>query len=193
MTNQTSVVLRGRLSRSEGVTVRINNALADLDEKNTFSYQADLREGANDLSILAEDRYGHQTWENITIWADWTPPDLHLTSPLDVNTSEEWVELSGTVDPDARLYIQGSLVLLREGAFYVKYPIYVGESGISIRAVDDIGNAREVQVLVFREDKPVEPDGPNPWETYIFLVIIPILVVALYLVMRRLEFGGDEG
>jgi hypothetical protein len=193
MTDQTSVVLRGRLSRTENVTVRINHDLAELDDDNYYSLQVDLQEGANDLSVLAEDIYGHQTWANITISADWTPPDLRLFSQREVNTTEAWVELRGTVDPDARLYIQGSLVLLRDGAFYVKYPVYVGETAISIKAVDDIGNTRELQVLVYREDKSAVPEGPNPWEVYIFLVIIPILVVALYVVMRRLEFGGDEG
>jgi hypothetical protein len=166
--------------------------VADIDENSLWSLQVDLQEGENNFSILAEDIYGHQTWANITIWADWTPPDLRLTSDLNVNTTEEWVEVTGHVDEDARVYIQGSLVLLREGTFSIKYPIYVGESAIVVRAVDRIGNEKEIPVLVFRVDESVVPEGPNPWEVYIFLVIIPILIVLVYMVMRRLEFGGEE-
>ena len=90
------------------------------------------------------------------------------------------------------MYIQGSLVLLRDGTFSIKYPVYVGESEIVVRAVDDIGNEKEIQVLVYRVDESVVPEGPNPWEVYIFLVIIPILLVLVYLVMRRLELGGEK-
>jgi hypothetical protein len=193
MTDQMSVVMRGRLSRTENVTVRINRALAELDADKYYSLEVDLKEGANAISVLAEDIYGHQTWANITIWADWTPPELHLTSPMEVNTTQEWVDLRGTVEPGARLYIQGSLVLVRDDGFVIKYPVYIGESAISIQAVDDVGNERTVQVLVYRANKSVEPEGPEPWETYIFLVIIPILVVVLYVSMRRMEFGGEEG
>ncbi len=192
MTRESSVLLHGRLSRNEDVTVRINRVLADIDENSYWSLQVDLQEGENGFSILVEDIYGHQTWANITIWADWTPPDLRLTSYLDVNTTEEWVEVTGYVDEDARVYIQGSLVLLRDGTFSIKYPVYVGESEIVVRAVDDIGNEREIQVLVYRVDESVVPEGPNPWEVYIFLVIIPILLVLVYLVMRRLELGGEK-
>jgi len=192
LTSESSILLHGRLSRHDDVTMRVNMVLADIDDNNQWSLQVDLQEGANGFSILAEDIYGHQTWANITIWADWTPPDLRLTSDLDINTSEEWVEVIGSVDEDARLYIQGSLVLLRQGTFSIKYPIYVGESAIVVRAVDQIGNAKEIQILVYRVDKTTIPEGSNPWEVYIFLVIIPILLVLVYLVMRRLEFGGEE-
>ena len=141
--------------------------------------------------LLVEDIYGHETWWNLTVIADWTPPDLVVTSPLDVNTTDEWVEITGTVDEDARLFIQGSLVLLREGSFSVKYPIYVGESAVTVRAEDGIGNHRELVVYVYRREVSVEPPGPDPWETYIFLVIIPIMMVAVFLVLRRLELGGE--
>ncbi|MCK5253093.1 MAG: hypothetical protein KAQ96_09080, partial [Thermoplasmata archaeon] len=149
-TRESSVLLHGRLSRNEDVTVRINRVLADIDENSLWSLQVDLQDGENGFSILVEDIYGHETWANITIWADWTPPDLRLTSALDVNTTEEWVEVAGYVDEDARVYIQGSLVLLRDGRFSIKYPVYVDESAIVVRAVDKIGNEREVQVLVYR-------------------------------------------
>ena len=191
LTKETSVTLRGRLSRIEGVTVRVNRVLATRDVANRSYYLAvDLNEGENYFSILAEDEYGHQTWANITIHADWTPPRLRVTSPLDVNTTEEWVEITGTVDADARVYIQGSLVLLRDGAFSVRYPVYVGETGIEVRAEDAIGNADEVQVFVFRQEVSLEPPEPDPMEVYIFLFIIPVLMVAVYVVLRRLRAGG---
>jgi hypothetical protein len=111
---------------------------------------------------------------------------------LEVNTTDEWVEIIGTVDADARVFIQGSLVLLREGAFSVRYPVYVGESALTVRAEDEIGNFQEMEVLVFRREVSVEPPGPDPWEVYIFMVLIPILMVVVYVVLRRVESGGGE-
>jgi hypothetical protein len=193
LTVDNSVTLRGRLSRVEGVTVRVNRVLATIDDANrSFSVTMDLLEGDNLFSILAEDWYGHETWWNLTISADWTAPKLVITSPLEVNTTDEWVEVVGTVDADARLFIQGSLVLLREGSFSVKYPVYVGDSALTIRAEDDIGNFQETQMLVYRREVSVEPPGPDPWEVYVFLVIIPIMLVGVYVVLRRIELGGDE-
>jgi len=193
LTVDRTVTLKGRLSRVEGVTVRVNRVLATIDAANkSYRVDMDLVEGANNFSILVEDIYGHETWWNLTITADWTPPKLVVTSPLDVNTTDEWVEITGTVDTDARLFIQGSLVLLREGRFSVKYPVYVGESAVSIKAEDEIGNSKELEVFVYREEVEMEPPGPNPWEIYIFFVIIPILLVAVYIVLRRMEYGGED-
>ncbi len=194
LTSERQVTLRGRISRVEGVTVRVNRALATIDDMNrSYSLDLDLVEGENHLSVLVEDIYGHQTWWNLTISADWTPPGLSITTPLEVNTTDEWVEISGTVDADARLFIQGSLVLLREGRFSVKYPVYVGESAVTVRAEDAIGNHQELTVFVFRREVSTEPPGPDPWEVYIFLVIIPIMMAVVYLLLRRWELGGDEG
>jgi hypothetical protein len=192
LTNERSVVLRGRVSRVEGVTIRVNRVLATIDPMNrSYSVEMDLLEGENDFSILVEDVYGHETWFNLTITADWTPPDLVLTTPLQVNTTDEWVEIAGTVDADAKLYIQGSLVLLREGSFSVKYPVYVGDSAIHVKAEDDIGNHQELDIFVFRREVSTEPPEPDPWEVYIFLVIIPIMAVVVYVILRRIEHGGD--
>jgi hypothetical protein len=192
MTKERSVTLKGRLSRVEGVTVRVNRVLATIDTANrSYTLTMDLLEGENLLSILAEDWYGHQTWWNLTIIADWTAPTLVITSSKDVDTTDEWVEITGTVDADARLYIQGSLVLLREGTFAVKYPVYVGESAVSVRAEDGIGNFQETEVFVFRREVSIEPPGPDPREVYIFLVIIPIMAMGVYVVLRRIEYGGD--
>ncbi len=193
ITNLHQVTVQGRLSRVEGVTVRVNRVLATIDPANrSYSLEVELVEGENLLSLLVEDIYGHETWWNLTVIADWTPPDLVVTSPLDVNTTDEWVEITGTVDEDARLFIQGSLVLLREGSFSVKYPVYIGESAVTVRAEDAIGNHQELVVFVYRREVSVEPPGPDPWETYIFLVIIPIMMVAVYLALRRLELGGER-
>lgn len=192
VTNLKVLTFHGRLSRTEGVKVRINRALAVLDFDNrSYHLEMAIHEGVNHLTILAEDHYGHQTWANISIEADWTPPALVISSPLEVNTTEEWVELTGRVDADARLFIQGTLVLLREGDFSVRYPIYVGETTIILKAEDDVGNTEQVDVYVFRYEVYVEPEGPNPWEVYIFFIIIPLLMVAVYIVLRRIELGGD--
>ena len=176
----------------EGVTVRVNRVLATIDWVNrSYSVEMDLLEDDNDFAILVEDVYGHETWFNLTITADWTAPVLVLTTPLEVNTTDEWVEVAGTVDADAKLYIQGSLVLLRQGSFSVKYPVYVGDSAIHVRAEDDIGNHKELDIFVFRREVSTEPPSSDPWEVYIFLVIIPIMLVVVYVVLRRIEHGGD--
>jgi hypothetical protein len=192
LTNQREVTVHGRLSRVEGVTVRVNRALASLDMANrSYSLQVDLVEGENRLSVLVEDVYGHESWWNLTVFADWTPPSLVVTSSRDVNTTDEWVEITGTVDRDARLYIQGSLVLLREGSFSVKYPVYVGESAVTVRAEDEIGNQQELVIYVFRREVSSDPPEADPWEAYIFLVIVPIMMVVVFLVLRRIEVGGE--
>ena len=176
----------------EDITVRVNRALADLDMANkSFSHLVELGEGINEFQVVAVDIYGHVTLVNVTITADWTPPTLVVTSPLVVNTTEEWVEISGSVGPDGQLYIQGSPVLLWHGTFSVRYPVYVGETAITLRVQDTIGNSLEERVLVFRTEEVLEPEGPNPWEAFPFILGVPIIMVAEWMVLRRRRLGGD--
>jgi hypothetical protein len=197
VTNAASALVRGRLSRIEDVSVTVNRVPAQIDTANkSYSLLVDLEEGRNDITVLAEDVYGHRTTVSTMVIADWTPPQLTITSLLLVNTTEEWVAVTGSADADARVTIQGSSVLLRDGGFSVRYPVYLCETLLVIRAEDAVGNMREVEVLVFREDPDMEVEERSSWEVLPFILAIPILVVVEWYVLRPkdpIKSGGADG
>ena len=194
VTNAATVLVRGRLSRIEDVNVTVNRVPAQLDTANkSYSLPVDLVEGMNNITVRAEDVYGHWTAVWTLVMADWTPPMLSITSPIQVNTTEEWVAVTGSADANARVTIQGSSVLLRDGAFSVRYPVYLCETLVVIRAEDGVGNSREVEVLVFREDPDIEIEERSPWEVLPFILAIPILVVVVWYVLRPKDLRSEGG
>jgi hypothetical protein len=194
VTNQASVLVRGRLSRVEGVTVTVNRVPAPIDAANkSYSLVVDLDEGLNNISVRAEDIYGHRSSVWTIVLTDWTPPDLSVSSPLEVNTSEEWVAITGSADANAKVTIQGSSVLLRDGEFSVRYPVYLCETLLVVRAEDAVGNSREVEVLVYREDQSITPEERSPWEVLPFILAIPILVVVEWYILRPRDGTAKGG
>ncbi len=189
-TNADSIEIVGIVTRP-GTTVRVNSALANVTA-NRFTIRYGLVEGLNSLKVEATDVYGHRAVQNLTVWVDRKPPELVVTSPLSVNTSMRWVTVEGRAGPDANVTINNVPVLMRGGAFDVRYPVGVGESFVVVRATDGVGNEAVVRILVDREmeDEPV--DEPNTWEVVPFVVLIPLLMAVVWYAIERPDRWGDR-
>ena len=181
--NATAVEVVGLLSRA-GATVRVNGALATVNGTQ-FGHSLPLVEGTNAIRVEVTDVYGYRATANLTVRVDRTPPGLNVTSPALVNTTLAWVRVVGNVSADAELTINDVPVLVRDGAFDVSFPVGMGESFVVVRAVDPVGNAVEVRVLVDRLPEEEPPEGPDWWEAVPFAVILPILMVAEWYVIIR--------
>ena len=189
--NATTVEVSGLVSRA-GASVRVNGAVAVV-EGNVFHHVLAVIEGPNTIRVEATDAYGHRTERSVTLLADRTAPGLKLTSPRLVNTTLGWVTVRGNASLDAELTINDVPVLLRDGAFDVRYPVGMGESLVIVRAVDAVGNAVEVRVLVDRLPEEEPPRGPDWWEAVPFVILLPLLMAAEWFVIVRPDRGEGEG
>jgi len=88
----------------------------------------------------------------ITTVIDRTPPDLTIDKPEDgatVNDGTHRVSVEGTTDTDARVTINGRIVVVSStGSFRYSMPINDGENTLKIVATDDAGNSLEVEKKV---------------------------------------------
>lgn len=188
-TSARTVVVKGYVSRT-GVTVKVGDALAQVNGT-AFMLEVELAEGANRIVVTAEDPYGHRAVANLTVHADRTAPELLLTSDRLIYTEDESVLVEGVVGEGAMLTLNGMPVIVAPGPFKLRVPVIMGENGVSVRAVDDIGNERAERVVVIRSEAEVVPQGYDWWEAVPFVVVVPLLAVAVWYVVLGRRLGGD--
>ncbi len=184
-----SLEVRGFVSRE--VTVRVNRAIVELDGL-LFSHEVDLVEGANTITVTAEDEYCHLTTRTVHVTTDWTPPQLMVYSPPFVNTTDEWAPIEGELTGGTLVTIGSIPVILRDGSFDIRYPVSVGETLITVRAVDAVGNEDVYTIIVTRMEVEVEEPKPNLMEVVPFVIAIPLLAAAEWYVINRRQLGGEE-
>jgi len=190
-TNATEVRVRGLVSRAD-VTVRVNGIRVELDGT-AFSTMLRLDEGLNRIVVTAEDHYGHRAAWNVTVLADRTVPDLLLTTPRTVYTKEDHVLLEGILGEGARLRVNGETVLVQPGCFTVRCQLDLGETALTVEAVDDFGNTRSERVVAIRSEAQTAPRKADPMQAVPFVIIVPLVAVAEWYVMTRRASGGGSG
>jgi hypothetical protein len=188
-TRDRTIEVRGFVSRE--VTVRVNRAIVELDGL-LFVHEVDLAEGANTITVTAEDEYGHLTTRTVDVTTDWTPPKLTMLSLPSVNTTDEWIPIEGKLEGGRLVTIGATPVILRDGRFDVRFPVNVGETMITIRAVDEVGNEQVETIRVTRLEVVVEEPKPNLMEVVPFIIAIPLLAAVQWYVINRRQLGGEE-
>lgn len=144
-----------------------------------FSFQVQLVNGDNLISVIAEDEAGNvaEAVERL-IELDSVPPDVTIEAPADgTRTAEATIQVSGLVSTDGvgeslsnlRLTVNGADVDLRgqraegDGSFTVTAPLDVGDNRIVVFGDDLAGNDGEAEVSVIRDDPApcVAIEGPE--------------------------------
>lgn len=133
-----------------------------------FSFQVDLVEGANQVTVLAEDEAGNVSVAmERTITLDSVPPEVTIETPADgTRTAEAAVTVTGQVTTDGvgenrsrlRVEVNGAEVRLDDaqadgdGRFELSVPLEVGANRIEVFGDDLAENEGSAVVTVTRED-----------------------------------------
>ena len=192
LTNARTVTVRGTVGRDDTVMLFVGRHLVRTDGL-SFEHVVDLVEGPNTIAITATDDYGHSVLWTVNVTTDWTPPELNISLPPLVETTRDWVPLTGWTEAGCVVMVDGARVVLRDGQFEIRYPVGQDESMITVRAVDRVGNERARTVLVYHVDEGPAGEQPIPWYVLPFILGVPILAVVVWYAMNREIEGGGTG
>ena len=189
-TSARTVTVKGFVSRT-GVTVKVGPALAQVNGT-SFVHELELAEGENRIVVTAEDAYGHRAVANLTVRADRTPPELMVTTPRLIYTENESVIVEGVLGDGAVLALNGMPVIVGAGPFRLRVPVAVGETGVTVRATDDVGNEVSERVVVVRTEAEVPDQGYEWWEVVPFVIAVPLIAVAMWYAVSGRRLGGED-
>ncbi len=187
-TNETTILVRGLVSRPN-VTVTVNGLPVDRDGK-SYTFAFNLSEGANRIDVDARDVYGHHSRVNATVMVDWTPPSLVVDTPSLVNTTEEWVLVTGHLEGGRGVTINRHPVVLTDGSFSVHFPVTVGDNLVTLESRDEVGNTVVYEIVVIRTEPAEEEEGSSMWMLP-FILVVPILAFAEWYYFRGRFLWGD--
>ncbi len=112
------------------------------DGSGAFSLTLSLTEGANNFSLQATDSLGESAWFNFTVVADFTPPNITIAEPPEVETitNAPTVPVEGHVDDAngvAFMILNGVVLTLdAEGNFSLNYRLTDGLNVLLFEAQD---------------------------------------------------------
>lgn len=132
--------------QSEEMEVSINGMDATLHADGTFMRKIPLSEGMNDVKVSAVDGAGNKATVSRSIRKDTTSPNFAW---WDVDVEEDIATVSGQVNEEAKVYINGDPVKVDDNRFEEELELRPNsENRIFVTAVDDVGNtAQESQTL----------------------------------------------
>jgi len=113
-----------------------------------------LNEGDNEISAYAKDQAGNESQVSLPekIIFDNVGPVLEITSPQNNSVMRgslaQTVTIEGTVNEEARIWINERLVIVDQGVFRNSYRLSQGSQDIVIKAVDQAGNETETTLTL---------------------------------------------
>jgi hypothetical protein len=140
-----------------GATVSIGGATQAADTVDgSFSGIYTLDEGANTIVVTSTDDQGNMASTSVTVTLDSTVPAISsIKNSAGSVTNMDSTTLSGTVDPDARLWINGQEVVVNaDGSWSATVTLAEGLNTITIVATDGAGNSASTDVTVTRDTAP---------------------------------------
>jgi hypothetical protein len=139
-----------------GATVTIADVRVALD-MTLFTGQVTLREGPNEVRVVAADRLGNTAVHIIRVTLDTIPPPLIVTEPVaGAVLGKAAVTVSGQTEDGAYVRVNGVPVANVGGVFHGRTVLVEGQNVIVVETQDAIGNVRTVRV-------PVTIDTVAPW------------------------------
>lgn len=161
--NHSVININGTVEESSVLTIRAIDAQGNSSGEmrinittGNFSVNYTLRNGTNLMRIEAVDGAGNSASEDLVLTLDRTPPVVNVTSPptAEYYTRERRIVISGSVDKEARLYINGWPVPFEDGYFNKSYTLDPGLNAFTLTAVDNAGNVRTVKLNAYLDRVP---------------------------------------
>ncbi len=152
-TNKPTVTITGIATDNAGVPmVMVNGVEATVDADGKFSAEVTLKEGENEIVVVAKDKSGNKTEKMVKVVLDTIPPEVTvnaLPSPL---TSTK-VKLSGRVEANAKVMVNDKPATVAYDYWEVELTLDYGENLVTVVASDAVGNEKKVEttVVVYRK------------------------------------------
>ncbi len=161
--NKKVIDLKGKVTDDTAVSkLLIFNASASFEEDGSFDVPVTLKEGDNEVSIVAFDVSGNKTEMVLHLTVDTVPPELVLNVPQVVYKKE--IKIKGKTDKGAVVMVGKHKIIATDGTFETPVlTLQKGENTITVSAVDKAGNRTTKTITVIYESKTVitlQPDNP---------------------------------
>lgn len=139
-----------------GATVTVDNVQMEL-EHTLFSTTLTLKEGAQEIRVVAIDRLGNRAEHVIEVTLDTIAPTLIVTSPeADSVLGTRRVTVMGQTEAGATVQVNGVTAANQMGVFRQTLTLSEGPNTIVVTSVDAVGNKATVSM-------PVRIDTTEPW------------------------------
>jgi hypothetical protein len=157
--NTTSIRLVGTITAGSAVQLTINGAAVGLGAEGAFDWPVALpNEGANFLTIVAEDALHQKTTQTRTVYRITQAPGLALTYPVvdPFQTRVASVQIAGTVGSTAtQLFVNSTPVSdFANGSFSHSMVLVPGNNTVLVEARDALGNARTLRRTIVLDQTP---------------------------------------
>lgn len=148
-TKDVNLLVSGMTEPSANLTVNDSPVTVQLD--GSFSTMVILQSGQNELFINATDPAGNSNSVQRSVFLDQTPPSLTVQNPVDgLMTNGPIVGVSGTTEPGATLTVNGQFFEVDTGGLFVGLvPVADGDSMVTVKSCDAVGNCVSVNRNVF--------------------------------------------
>jgi hypothetical protein len=159
-----------------GNVLLVDNVTVLPRQDGTFSHEIELVEGICTIVVHAVDAAGNTARITRTITVDTTPPSIEVITPADgLATNERFIEVSGTVDLEALLLLDGRLIE-HEWTFRTQVTLNEGANTIQVRCLDAIGNERAITLNVVLDTKApvlaIESPARSPFVTNVRDIVV---------------------
>jgi len=154
--SESQLKIEGSSEAGSAVTIYLNGRSVKeviADKNSSFTAQISLGGERNEITLQAQDQAGNKSQESerIVVIFDNLPPDLEILFPeeKDFSTEEGQVKIQGKAEEEAKVFINGRLVILdQEGNFDYPLSLSEGENIIKIKAEDQAGNTTEKEIKI---------------------------------------------
>jgi len=175
--NQDAIEVSGKCESAEGVsqlTLMIGNEPVTLAADGSFSYSYTLKEGPNNIIIIAQNFTGETSGISCVVAKDTTPPDLYINQPqvisiegslkYQISTGDRIMTFLGYTDKGSNLTINGTKIPVLEDTaapaddytrWYFKNDVNLKEglNKVDITTCDELDNCRSLTYEVTYDPK----------------------------------------
>ena len=155
-TNSAKVKITGKATKEFTIDLYINNQNVNsstVDDKGNFSFDGMLKEGENQVKVIAVNNNKKSDFSNtLTILLKTSKPQLNIISPTDGQSfkkDQNSVNVSGSTDPGTNVTVNGFWAVIDENNnFSYILPLQNGDNQIKILTTDQAGNQTEKDLKV---------------------------------------------
>ena len=156
--SSTSIDLMG-MTEPQGVTVQVNDVPVTVSSEGSFETPITLSAGRNDITLEALDTAGNRQVLILTVFLDQEPPALILLEPSDGDRIDgSSVHVVGLVEPGCAVYVGNQEIAVVNGQIDTHLSLLEGAHVIQVKAVDDAGNVRMVEIPIVVDTTPPSLD-----------------------------------
>lgn len=163
VTNRSPLTLSGTTEANARIGVRSSTgplrASAFSDAKGRFVLTVPLAGEREDLALSVTASNGVVTEDGFQASVDREAPRIKADTEPPPVTGTEWLTLSGTVEPDAQLTLNGKEIANTGGRFEERVELVSGANRIEMQATDHVGNTGIERWQVSLDQDPPELAG----------------------------------